>query len=579
MSQLTTEQKSIKELFGKQNADFLIPDYQRPYAWTVDECETLWEDIFAFAFPNEDCEAFDTSDKYFLGPIVTFKNEDGQSEVIDGQQRLTTVLLLLRAFYDRFAKMKDKNAQKLHETIEQCIWKTDEYGYPKRDQLKIDSEVASDDDKEEFLQILEKGEVNPSWKSSYAVNFIFFEKKIEELLNDYPSYVSLYVARLLNNVILLPIEAESQDTALRIFSTLNDRGLPLSDADIFKSQFYKYFSNRGKKDEFIERWKGLEEITGDIFHPRKGTPMDELFSRYMYYLRAREGIKDTTTPSLRDFFSRNGYAALKKEETLNDLEALARFWQRVDDSFDGFSEQVARELYVLGFAPNGMWTYLVSVYFLANSDQAGELEDEKFYRFLRLITGFIYAYAINRPGVNSLRSPVYPEMVNIVKGQEVTFSAYRFKRGDISRRFHSYEFANGRLVTKSMLVWWAFYSNPGQEVPVNNPKIEIEHIYARRRNQAFPLSNPALVEALGNKAILEGRINIRASDYRFEDKRRYYLGYTDDKGNKKEPTFNKELLALAETKDDFTEVDIVDRTNQIIDSFVAYLDELGLLED
>lgn len=577
MSQLTTEQKSVNELFGNRNADFLIPDYQRPYAWTVDECETLWEDIFAFAFPNDDCEAFKSSDKYFLGPIVTFKNEDDQSEVIDGQQRLTTVLLLLRAFYDSFAKMKDPKARKMYETIEQCIWKTDEFGYPLKDQLKIDSEVASDDDKEEFLQILKEGEVNPSWKSSYAVNFRFFQKKIDQLLHDYSSYLYLYVARLLNNVILLPIEAESQDTALRIFSTLNDRGLPLSDADIFKSQFYKFYSNRGEKDGFIERWKDLEEITGDIFHPLKGTPMDELFSRYMYYLRARKGIKNTTTTGLRDFYSDNNYAALKDKKTLDDLEVLARFWKRVD-SFDGFSERVAKELYVLNFAPNNMWTYLVSVYFLAERDSSGELNDEKFYQFLRLITGFIYAYAINRPGVNSLRSPVYPEMINIVEGRAVTFADYRFNREDISNRFHSYEFTNQRPVTKSILVWWAFVRSD-QGILETDSKIEIEHIYARKRNEGAALSNPALVESLGNKAILESRINIRASDYRFEDKKRYYLGYTDAKGNKKEPTFNKELVELAKTKDDFTEEDIVERTNLIIDSFVDYLGNLWLLQD
>ena len=55
------------------------------------------------------------------------------------------------------------------------------------------------------------------------------------MASEWPTYIALLAARILNNVILLPIEAESQDTALRIFSTLNDRGLPLADADIFKS--------------------------------------------------------------------------------------------------------------------------------------------------------------------------------------------------------------------------------------------------------------------------------------------------------------------------------------------------------
>lgn len=62
---------------------------------------------------------------------------------------------------------------------------------------------------------------------------IFFVEKIDAFLSNYPSYFAYFPARVLNNCVLLPIEAESQNTALRIFSTLNDRGKPLSDADIF----------------------------------------------------------------------------------------------------------------------------------------------------------------------------------------------------------------------------------------------------------------------------------------------------------------------------------------------------------
>ena len=424
MSKLNIDQKSIGELLSDKKADFLIPDYQRPYAWGSDECQTLWDDLFAFSFPGDNYENFDENDEYFLGPIVMFKNEAGRQEIIDGQQRLTTIMLLLRAFYDKFAKMKDGNSKRMHENISKCVWKTNEFGDADMERLKIDSEVASDDDKEEFLRILRTGNVEAGWKSVYAKNFQFFQEHIDKLLNEYPSYIAYFAARILNNVILLPIEAESQSTALRIFSTLNDRGLPLSDADIFKSQFYKYFSGLGRKDEFVGRWKALEEGANSIFKPLRGTPMDELFTRYMYYRRAKLGIRDTTTQSLRDFFSRDAYAMLKSEETLGDLESLLGFWKKVDGQF-GFSDRVLRKLFVLGYAPNGMWTYLLSVWFLSKRDPEGELDDEDLYRFLDLITAFIYAYAIERPGVNALRTPVYPEMINIVNNRPVTFSNHR----------------------------------------------------------------------------------------------------------------------------------------------------------
>jgi uncharacterized protein with ParB-like and HNH nuclease domain len=121
MSKLNFDQKTIRALLQDEDADFLIPDYQRPYAWSDDECSTLWDDLFSFAFPNNASDQFDKNNDYFLGPIVTFKNDDGQQEIIDGQQRLTTIMLLLRALYDRFADMQDQNSISLHNDIAACI--------------------------------------------------------------------------------------------------------------------------------------------------------------------------------------------------------------------------------------------------------------------------------------------------------------------------------------------------------------------------------------------------------------------------------------------------------------------------
>ena len=297
------EQNSILALFSKNNADFLIPDYQRPYAWEESECQTLWEDIFNFSFPNNDYSKFDPdNDEYFLGPIVTFRNKNSKIEVIDGQQRLTTLMLLLRAFYEKFKNMQDQNSVNTRKNLGECIWKTDEFGNPDKERLKINSEVATDNDKEEFLSILKTGVATENMKSRYAANYRFFQKQIEEFLGNFPSYFPYLPARILNNCVLLPIEADGQDTALRIFSTLNDRGLPLADADIFKAQFYKHYSDKQEKEEFIKRWKDLEYIVNQIFHPKTGTPMDELFTRYMYFERAKLKEKSSTTKSLRKFY-------------------------------------------------------------------------------------------------------------------------------------------------------------------------------------------------------------------------------------------------------------------------------------
>ena len=579
MSKLNIDQKSIKDLFTEKNTDFLIPDYQRPYAWGEKECQTLWDDLFLFAFPDNDCDKFDSdTDEYFLGPIVTFKNKDGKKEIIDGQQRLTTLMLLLRAFYDKYGSMKNDKAVKTSKLIEQCIWKTDEFDEPDKSALKIDSEVATDSDKEQFLNILTTGIVHDDWKSNYANNYRFFQQKIAEFLNTYPDWFSFFPMRIMKNCILLPIEAESQDTALRIFSTLNDRGKPLSDADIFKAQFYKYFASKGEKDSFIEKWKELEVLCDSLFHPISGTPMDELFTRYMYYERAKQGIKSSTTEALRKFYERNAYKLLKSDQTFENLIDLANFWNDVQNqSVERFSDRILRRLFVLNYAPNGMWTYLVSVYYMANRNQDGVLDDERFYLFLNKITAFIWAYAVTNPGVNALRTPVYAEMINVVNGRPVAFSEFLFQAAQLQNAFNNYTFSNNRAITRSMLTWWAF-QDPGQDLLSLETVLEIEHIYARNRQEKeYSLTDARNVESLGNKVLLEKRINIRAADYRFSDKKKYYLGFENSRKQKKEGTKIKELTDLAMNATDFTEADIVQRKAKMIFKFQEFVDHNGLL--
>lgn len=579
MSKLNVDQKTIMLLFSDKKSDFLIPDYQRPYAWEEGQCQTLWDDIFTFAFPDNNSDKFDSNEEYFLGSIVTFENDRNKKEVIDGQQRLTTLMLLLRAFYAKFGNMQDENSKSTRERIAQCLWKTNEFGQPNLNILKIDSEVATDNDKEEFLEILKTGIVNKDQKSNYAKNYRFFQEKIDNFLSEYPSYFAYLPARILGNCILLPIEAESQDTALRIFSTLNDRGLPLSDADIFKAQFYKHYSTKNQKDKFIEQWKELEEITSRIFKPLNGTPMDELFTRYMYFVRAKQGIKSSTTEALRKFYEKDKYAILKQDETLSNLKILVDFWHDVyNQNLERFSPNILRKLFILNSAPNGMWTYFLSVYFLQNKNGGGQLEESKLDEFLNKTIAFVWAFAFTNPGVNALRTPVYAEMINIVTNKTVNFEEHKFDEHSLRTAINNFEFKNGRPITRSMLTWWAFKDN-NQEIPTLNTVFDIEHIFAKKRQENDKsLSNTKLLEALGNKSLLEDKINIRAADYRFSDKIKYYKGFTNDKGQHKVGSIITELVNLTETKTDFTEQDIIDRSERIVNEFIGFLKQKKLVK-
>lgn len=267
----SVEQKKIFDLFGDKDSLFLIPDYQRPYAWEDEECLALWYDISEFANPEG---SFNMDDEYFLGPIVIFANRDKKLEVIDGQQRLITILLMLRAFYQDMENFSDSWSMEVRKNLGRCIWITDEQGKPFADKLKIDSQVATDEERNELFDILRSG--SATGKSRYSRNYMLFLEQIQLLTeskdrtsSDIQNVYSMFPNRILNNCILLPIQASTQDAALWIFSTLNDRGKPLSDSDIFKVKLYRAFSADDKKDSFVDSWKELETLCGQIFSSLK----------------------------------------------------------------------------------------------------------------------------------------------------------------------------------------------------------------------------------------------------------------------------------------------------------------------
>ena len=579
--QLSAEQRTISQIFTECKTAFLIPEYQRPYSWERDECLTLWENLYEFAFPDKTNIKNFNKDKeaYFMGTILTFQNSSEEYEVIDGQQRLVTFLLMLRAFYQAFGDAQDDSLRTIRQKLEQCIWHTDEDDKPIKNSLKLKYEVIADEDAAELKNILMSGNSTPKNKSNYAANYRLFQKWISDLNTSKPGYLLYFIRRILNNCVLLPIEADSQNTALRIFTTLNDRGRPLDDADIFKAQFYKFYLKQGKsaKNRFVESWKALVELCNKNFHPRKDTPVDDLFRRYMYYLMAKDNIKNDTFPDMRDYYEKNGYEIFQSDKTFTDLEILAQFWDDVAMRSDKFSSSVLRSLYVLSWAPYSIWSYVVSIYFMGNRDSQNRLNDEEFSNFLSKITAMLLMHAITNPGVQAIRRPFFVEFQNILTGRPIEF--YQFKQSEktVREQLENTKFSNQRAITGSMLAWWIFLDE-AQELPPIGVELQIEHIYAKKRHELNPLADATNLESLGNKSLLEKRVNIRAADYRFADKKKFYLGWQPPGKKAYQPgTFNQELKFLAENLNDFTEDDIIERNEEIFNAFIGYLREQDLL--
>jgi len=122
---IQVNKQSIKRLLesGKEQM-FLIPEYQRPYSWTENETKTLFYDLLEFT-ESESKKNSEVEGTYFLGSIVSYENEEGEQEIIDGQQRITSLFLLLRAIYTKLISYEEKTIEQENfiRQIQPALWK------------------------------------------------------------------------------------------------------------------------------------------------------------------------------------------------------------------------------------------------------------------------------------------------------------------------------------------------------------------------------------------------------------------------------------------------------------------------
>lgn len=365
MAELHVSKKSISKLFSEmQNRKFIIPDFQRPYKWNVEKCETLWNDIENFTLTDAKAGS-----DYFLGTIVSYINDDKNQEIIDGQQRITSFFLLLRAFFRKLEVMvEDEDVIGLKNQLAPCIWDINPISQKVSDKAKIhiESLVATEQDNGTFHKILETGESSDIATDNYSLNFRFFKKQCDEYAETNPMQWKQLCITILQKCIILPIECDTPETALTIFSTLNDRGLPLADSDIFKAQIYRNTAEDKRKD-FTNTWKDLMHIC-----KQSGASVDDVFRYYSHVLRARNNDKSKEV-GLRKFYAENKYSRLKDETLIAEIMALSNFWLYVNKSVEPevevsyhISDEARKYLHCLSCYPNEFWKYPTSVFFLKN---------------------------------------------------------------------------------------------------------------------------------------------------------------------------------------------------------------------
>lgn len=511
---IEVNKSSIKELLMTGTKEkFLIPEYQRPYAWTDDQVLTLFEDLVEYT--NNQNES-----SYFLGCIVSFSNENKEQEIIDGQQRITTLFLLLRAIHRKLQKMSDsKEKDNFIRQIEPAIWKIDELtSVADYSSVLIESKVLEVEYSQILENILKTGEVEDKSKDRYSLNYKLLIKLLDEYANNEPLNFYRFTNNVLNKTIVLPIKADTQETALTIFSTLNDRGLPLSDADIFKAKIYNKL-NEENKAKFVEEWKNLtlrSEIAAEN--------IQKLFYYYMFYLRAMDNDKKTTTPGLRKYFAEDSFSRLFEDNLVQNLRDILEFWEVVNcreakESKWTTNFSILSILDILSSYPNEFWKYPVIIYYLENKNS--ENFEELFLIFLRKLFVNLFKVYIVSPTINSVKTSILNLNSSILHDEVLNFEFRNVTEDELKNGIKHLH----RNAVRMLLKLLAYNTEEQNELLPYN--WEIEHILPLKWQPSYFNSNEdevnELIETIGNKIPFEKRLNIIASNGYFSKKQEQYV--------------------------------------------------------
>ena len=223
------EQTSMLDFLEKPGARFTIPVFQRVYSWSARQCEEVWEDCL---------RAGETGEPHFMGLVLYAPDADGGGvfDVIDGQQRLTTLSLLIAATGRR-------------DLVARCLHSFDRAGGA-RPKCKL---TLSSDDAPTLAAIAGAGEMPEEPASRLVENYLLFKERVGGLPDVEP------LLRGLKALQIAAVELAPEDSPQLVFESLNSKGMPLSTADRVRNLIVAS-TQGGEQDALFEgRWLPLEE--------------------------------------------------------------------------------------------------------------------------------------------------------------------------------------------------------------------------------------------------------------------------------------------------------------------------------
>ena len=519
---IKVEEKKIIVLF--RDFWFNIPSYQRPYVWGEDNINELLDDIL-YAFEN------DSQDTYFMGALVLQNKENDEYDILDGQQRLTTLALLLATIRDNIKVEKTKKV--LQDHLFQEDDETADIPSRNRFTFNIRNEVQRFFEeyiiKENGTFNIEKALEDEQFKNNISIKNMVavvqvIRKRLEEIFGEQLSLENISGTSLLefikfirNKLIFAYICSDTREQAFRLFTILNNRGIPLTTADILKSLNLDKVQDEIKRNEYAKKWEELEEQYGDKF------------DRFLNFIRTIK-LKEKARKNLLEEFEEKIYGKVMNygKESIDYILKTSENYDKLINLTADFNNEYKNLINIMKVGFNSEDWIPPLLYYYEKFNTQGLVE------FLKLLDNKFMGDWINK----ETPTKRLENMNKILKAIEIGENYNDILNNKNLFSFDINNFKNiingnifGERYCKYLLLKIEYLSLDSEVAYIGNYKnISIEHVLPQNPKEdsewRAKFSNEDREEwtnKLGNLILLTKRKNSKLSNLEFKDKKEKYL--------------------------------------------------------
>lgn len=548
LKQIESGKMFIQNVFGSYNNHemwYKIPEYQRPYVWEDEQVIALLEDISS-------AQQFTQDSEYFLGSIVFHSklSENKQyrdNELLDGQQRLTTLYMLMAVIRDL------SEDEDLKKTCRDAIYQKENKfkGIPERMRLTFDIRDEVKDFAEEFIKpddsTKRKEKLNEIISNGQDINIKNMAKAIltmrEWFLKNETINVEDFFIHLMNNVLLIFVSSQELDDAFRLFTVLNDRGVKLRNSDILKADNLKFVTDDSKRKTYAIFW---EELEGEL---------QEDFDQFLSYIRTIL-VKEKARLSLLKEFELNIYnpkeyiretkQSIPKTPLLNKgidtFEYIKRYKKHYDFLFNNVNSSLGSTFEFENLIALLQDNSIADIWIPPLLSFRDSFGDNEIFNFLQkldnkfsadLIAGESPTTRIESMNniIKEIEKVKIDEAISEVSKVSTLLNSKVF---DFNKIAFMNEIENGQIYKRKFARYILLkldYLNSGNTQKWNTPsKISIEHVLPQNPSQISQWKKDFTDEQhahwlnrLGNLVLISRTKNISLSNLDFVDKKRKYF--------------------------------------------------------